>query len=86
MQFYRLKINKKAIYDVITPERIICQSKTHQIWKPHHVLLKSNISFVCFQFFVILSISVTTRNPRKAHKNRKIKGLNSARDVTDVVE
>ena len=74
MQFYRLKINKKiAIYDVITPERIICQSKTHQIWKPYHVLLKAILVFVCFQFFVILSISETTRNLRKAHKKEKLK-------------
>ena len=33
--------------------------------------LKQYYSFVCFQFFVILSISVTTTNLRKAHKKKK---------------
>ena len=39
--------------------------------------LKSNISFVCIQFLVTLSISVTTTNLRKAHtkkKREKLKG------------
>ena len=37
--------------------------------------LKTIYSFVCFQFFVILFISVTTRNLRKAHKKRNVKGI-----------
>ena len=48
------------IYDDITPQECICQSKTHQIWKPHYVFLKKTYSFEYFKFFVMLLISVWT--------------------------
>ena len=79
MQFYRLKINKiKPIYDVITPQGMICQSKTSA--EVLSCALKRNISFVCFQFFVMLSISVTTTNLRKANKKRKLQDYASLND------
>ena len=63
------------IYYVITPQELICQSKNHQIWKPYDVFIKTTYSFVCFKFFAMLLISVTTTNLTKAHQKRNGKRL-----------
>ena len=71
MQFYRLKINKKANLWRHNSRGNYLSIKNTSSMETLSCALKSNISFVYLQFFVMLSISVTTRNLKKSPQKKE---------------